>query len=77
MASIGQTASVSTRNLVWLVAIIAVGVVVGIVAGWVWGLVGAGVTLVISEVVERTLRRRRGGSGQLRKAIATRKGGAK
>lgn len=65
----------STRNLYWLVAIVAVGIVLGVVAGWVWGLVGAVVTLVVSEVVERTLRRRRGGSGQLRSAIASKRTG--
>lgn len=74
VAGSGRLGCVSTRNLYWLVAIVAVGVVVGVAAGWVWGLVGAAVTLVISEVVERAARRRRGGSGQLRSAITTRKG---
>lgn len=72
-----QTAAVSTRNLYWLVAIVAVGVVVWLMAGWLWGIIGAVATLVASEVVERVARRRRGGSGQLRSAIATKRGGTK
>ena len=50
--------------MVWLVAIVGVGVVIGVVAGWLWGLLAAVVTLVASEIVERTrrarLRRERG-----------------
>ncbi|MEL6893605.1 MAG: hypothetical protein AAFP84_18580 [Actinomycetota bacterium] len=49
----------SKRNLIWLVAVIAVGVIAWLVGGWILGLIGAGVTLAISEVVERTARRRR------------------
>ena len=68
----------SRRNVVWLVAIVAVGVVLTVAFSWVWGLIGAGVTLLVSEVVERILRRRRraGGSGSgspLRDAIAERR----
>lgn len=49
----------SKRNIIWLVAIVAVAAVVWVVAGVLWGL-GAGVAvLVISEVVERQARRRR------------------
>lgn len=47
------------RNVVWLVAIVAVGVVVTLSFGIVWGLVAAGLTLAASEFVERSLRRRR------------------
>ncbi|MAT04098.1 MAG: hypothetical protein CL424_03525 [Acidimicrobiaceae bacterium] len=49
----------SKRNIVWLVAIVVVGVFVGIVAGWLWGLLAAAIVLVVSEVVERSARRRR------------------
>jgi hypothetical protein len=49
---------VSRRNVVWLVAIVVVGVVGGVLAGWLWGVVAAGVTLVVSEVVERMRRQR-------------------
>lgn len=49
----------SKRNIAWLVAIIAVGVVVWIASGVVWGLLAAAATLGISEVVERQIRKRR------------------
>ncbi len=49
----------SRRNAIWLVAIVAVGVVVGWIAGVVWGLVAGGTVLVVSEVVERVARMRR------------------
>lgn len=42
----------------WLVAIVAVGVVVWILGGWLWGLLAAVATLVVSEVVERSRRSR-------------------
>lgn len=57
----------SRRNVVWLVAIVGVGVVVALVAGWLWGVLAAVATLVVSEVVERRrrarLRRERGTDG--------------
>lgn len=49
----------STRNLIWLVVIVAVGLVVGFTAGWLLGLIAAGVTLAVSEVVERRARAQR------------------
>ncbi len=49
----------SKRNLTWLAAIIAVGVLLGVTAGWLWGLLAAGATLLASEVLERAVRRRR------------------
>ncbi len=49
----------SKRNLIWLVAIIVVGVVVWIAAGFLWALLAAAVTLLASEAVERTARKRR------------------
>lgn len=47
------------RNIVWLVAIVVVGVVGWIALTWWLGLAAAGVTLVVSEVVERAVRKRR------------------
>ena len=49
----------SKRNIAWLVVVVVVGVVGSIVLGIGWGLLAAAVTLVISEVVERSARRRR------------------
>lgn len=64
--------------MIWLAAVVVVGVVVTLVAGIIWGLIAAGVTLVASEVVERTrrrrLRRERGAEGSaLRDAIGSRR----
>ena len=69
---------VSKRNLIWLVAVVVVGVVVAVAAGVVWGLVAAVITLLASEVVERIRRRRlraaRGLDGSaLRDAIGSRR----
>ena len=72
-----QTADVSTRNLYWLVAIVVVGVVLWVVGGWLWGLIGAVATLIVSEGVERADAAPRGGSGQLRGAIASKRGSSK
>ncbi len=47
------------RNLIWLGVILVVGGVVWVTAGVLWGLLAAGVTLFVSEVVERTARKRR------------------
>jgi len=47
------------RNVVWLVVIIAVGVVGWLAFGIVVGLLAALTTLVISEVVERRARAKR------------------
>ena len=49
----------SKRNMIWLVAIVAVGVLGWLVLGVVAGLVAAAVTLVVSEVVERRARAQR------------------
>jgi TctA family transporter len=49
---------VTRRNVVWLVAVLAAGVVVGVLAGWLWGVAAAIVTLVVSEIVERSRRAR-------------------
>ncbi len=47
------------RNVVWLVVIIAVGVVGWLAFGIVVGLLAAVTTLVLSEVVERRARAKR------------------
>lgn len=49
----------SKRNIAWLAAIVVIGGIVWIAANFVWGLVAAIVTLVVSEVVQRTARQRR------------------
>ena len=49
----------SKRNLIWLVAIVVVTVVVWVAAGWLWGLLAGIATLVVSEVIERSARKRR------------------
>ncbi len=49
----------SKRNMIWLVAVIAVGAIVWFTLGIVAGLVAAAVMLVISEVVERRARAQR------------------
>lgn len=48
----------SRRNIIWLVAVVAVGVVVGVIAGVLWGILAAVAVLVVSETIERTRRRR-------------------
>ena len=68
----------SRRNLAWLVAVIAVGIIVWIAAGLLWGVLAAIATLVLSEVVERIRRRRRAAAGgrpvpSVRSAIAGRR----
>ena len=64
--------------MIWLAAVVVVGVVVFVIAGVVWGLIAAGATLLASEVVERTRRQRlraaRGAEGSaLRDAIGSRR----
>ena len=64
--------------MIWLVAVVIVGVVVALAANVVWGLIAAGATLLASEVVERTRRQRlraaRGAEGSaLRDAIGSRR----
>ena len=63
----GHTAQVAPKRdlklkpnqLVWLAAIIVVGVVVGIAFGVLWGLGAAAITLAASEATERVARSRR------------------
>jgi hypothetical protein len=49
----------SKRNIAWLVVVVVVAVVGSITLGIGWGLLAGVVVLVISEVVERSARRRR------------------
>lgn len=49
----------NARNIVWLGVIVAVGVVGVVAFGLAWGLIAAGVTLVVSETAERLVRKRR------------------
>ncbi len=55
-----QTRSIRFRRsqIVWLILIIAVGVIVGVLAGPWWGLGAAALTLAVSEVTERVQRAR-------------------
>ncbi len=50
---------VSKRNIAWLVAIAIVGVGAGFAFGLSWGLIAAGATVVVSEIVERVARAKR------------------
>ncbi len=49
----------SKRNLIWLIVVVAVGVIVGVLTAWWAGLIAAAIVLAISEIVERAARRRR------------------
>ncbi len=55
-----QTRSIVPRRsqIIWLLVIVAVGVIVGILAGAWWGVGAAVVVLAISEVIERGQRSR-------------------
>jgi uncharacterized membrane protein YhiD involved in acid resistance len=55
----GRQLKVSQRNLMWLFAVIAVGLVAGLTLGWKLGLAAAVVVLVISEGIERVARKKR------------------
>lgn len=64
--------------MIWLVAVVAVGIVVAAIGNIVVGLIAAGATLLASEIVERTRRQRlrqaRGAEGSaLRDAIGSRR----
>ena len=50
---------VSTRNLVWLAAIVVVLVVVWLVVSFWWGVIAGLAVLVVSEVYERIARAKR------------------
>jgi hypothetical protein len=53
-----KTRSIHLRRsqIIWLVAIVAVGVTVGILAGPWWGVGAAAILLAINEVIERMQR---------------------
>jgi hypothetical protein len=59
-ALVPRTRSIRLRRsqIIWLVAIVAVGVTVGILAGTWWGVGAAVILLAISEVIERVQRSR-------------------
>jgi hypothetical protein len=50
---------VAKRNIIWLVAILAVGVLGWLALGIVFGLLAAAATLIVSEVIERRARTKR------------------
>jgi MFS superfamily sulfate permease-like transporter len=55
-----QTRSIHLRRsqIVWLVAIVAIGVIAGVVAGVWWGIGAAVILLAINEAIERVQRSR-------------------
>lgn len=55
-----QTRSIHLRRsqVIWLVAIVAIGVIVGVVAGVWWGVGAAAILLAINEAIERVQRSR-------------------
>ncbi|HSM67006.1 MAG TPA: hypothetical protein VK860_11920 [Ilumatobacteraceae bacterium] len=55
-----QTRSIQIRRsqIIWLIAIVAVGVIVGVVVGAWWGVGAAAIALAISEGIERVQRSR-------------------
>jgi hypothetical protein len=58
----GRQLKVSQRNLIWLVAVVAAGVIAGFAFNWKVGLTAAVVVLAISETVERAARKKRSAS---------------
>ena len=58
--AVPQTRSITLRRsqLVWLIAIVVVGVVVGILVGPWWGVGAAAMLLAVNEVIERAQRSR-------------------
>jgi predicted membrane protein len=55
-----QSRSIHLRRsqIIWLVAVVAVGVIVGVLVGPWWGVGAAAIVLAISEVIERVQRSR-------------------
>lgn len=49
----------SKRNIIWLVVVVAVGVVTWLAIGKIAGLVAAAIVLAVSEIVERRARTQR------------------
>jgi hypothetical protein len=60
MSRVPQSRRVRLRRsqIVWLAAIVVVGVVLGVLAGPWWGLGAAAIVLVANEVIERIQRAR-------------------
>jgi uncharacterized ion transporter superfamily protein YfcC len=58
--AVPQSRSIHLRRsqIIWLVAIVVIGVVVGVLAGAWWGLGAAAILLATSEVIERAQRTR-------------------
>jgi uncharacterized protein involved in cysteine biosynthesis len=56
---VGRSVHMSKRNMIWLAAVLAVGVLAWLAFGIVAGLLAAGVVLLVSEVIERRARRKR------------------
>ncbi len=54
----------SKRNIIWLVVVIAVGVIGWLAFGIVVGLLAAVATLIVSEVIERRARTKRRAAGR-------------
>jgi hypothetical protein len=59
--SVRQARSIRLRRsqIIWLIVIVAAGVIGGVLAGVWWGLGAAAIALAISEVIERVQRARR------------------
>jgi uncharacterized ion transporter superfamily protein YfcC len=55
-----QRRSITLRRsqIIWLVVLVAVGVIVGVLAGAWWGIGAAVIVLALSEVIERVQRSR-------------------
>ena len=55
-----QTRSIRLRRsqIIWLMVIVAVGVIVGVLAGAWWGIGAAVIVLALSELIERVQRSR-------------------
>jgi MFS superfamily sulfate permease-like transporter len=58
--AVPQTRSIHLRRsqIIWLVAIVAVGLIIGIVVGVWWGVGAAVILLAINETIERVQRSR-------------------
>jgi uncharacterized ion transporter superfamily protein YfcC len=58
--AVPQTRSIQIRRsqIIWLIAIVAVGVIVGVVVGAWWGVGAAAIALAVSEGIERAQRSR-------------------
>lgn len=55
---VNRSVRLRPSQIVWLVAIVVVGLVVGFIVGPWWGVGAAAIVLLISEVIERVQRAR-------------------